>query len=869
MTDTPVFEPGDLVESGSWRVFVTPSDQSFWTPPVPYVPPTAPRQRPVPHPTAADPVSGQEYQSGATIDVTVFRGAPTEIGSVGDSDPFGPTVATLTFPAITLLDAFGAGDLVWLQPESNVSIQWVSPPDELGEVTVLRDWQGYFLSPSWGEDEQSASLTMSCVGAMRQMDNYLAKPEYQYQPLPYEVAILRQFGSHPDLRLSAPPHFTEAFPAWWTKTFDRGKYPPSQPWLLPQGVLHGEKWSGMLTRETGHFDKVLTEYIQGLLANMWTERGQFTLRLGPNRRPYLTHRERLSAPAADTLEVDLLWRGVVMNPTVDWGQKIGVIYGSGRAANGDTFSGMEVTADGSETYYDPLAYDPAVHPLTNNPLLNKAVMRKEVNLQYADGITALEARRAAAQHRKQFADPGVTGTLVLKIDPVLFGTDTIVPRATIEAGRSILVRGLFGKAEGVLFHITETSLAHDLTLTLTLDTQFRDYLTVDQVMRRTRDALVPYRMLSTAGTFDPKIPDLLYPWSYAKGAGVIPLNGAPIFTKLGPSAVQAAGIADPEAIPFPWEEYTTRFPPKKYPAYYVNLMPRNRNANYNWANTKRLRAGAKTPADMKDYDFKPYPVLFAAAGSIRLLQIAAYDRDGHVKQVPFHVSIYAQGQPSYASMPMIPAAPYVSVTRTATLSYTKGSVGIIISRLPRGHGITKGMRIKVACPKVAGVSGYRTVTTVRSTSVVFALDSPATGTGHAVAAIAKPGFQPYPAGQRYPFFPGAWEHIDPTGVAPSTPQTVTASGLTMLYGAGTYYEKAGYWPGSQGIGNITGLHSDETPFSFDFRNKNGGVDIYDTPAKNQQAPNRVTGWVMIYCDADVANTTYFLGRMFRSDYLQS
>jgi hypothetical protein len=874
----PIFEPGELTESGYWQVVVTPASAATWVPPVPQNLPGAPGPRGTPaHAMHADTNTGQFYGSSAAVDVTVFRGAPTQINSLGTTDPFGPSVATLGFPAITILEQIGAGDLSWCQPESNVDICWMHP-----DGYPITRWEGYFHSFDWSEDETNSSLTITCTGAMRQLDNYLAKPEYRYYPRPYEWAIHEHFNltKRPDLRLAPMAAPASSFPAWWTTTFNAGSaaYPKDKPWLMPHDdVAHGEKWSGMLTRETGHFEPVLTSYIQGLLANMYTPKGQFTLRLDNGRLPVLAHRDHLTEPAVgDTLVVDLLWRGVTMHPTSDYSQKIGVIYGQGRSLSGDAFSGQEVTADGTETYYDPMSYDPQVHPAQFNPKLNKAIMRKEINLQFPDGLTDLEARRAADHQRANFADPGIVGQIILKIDPILYGVGTSVPRATITAGRSILVKGLFGNQDGILFHITETSIDFELTLTLTVDSKFRDYLTVDQVRLRARDSLQPFRMLSITATFDPKVPDLLYPWSYAKGAGVIPKGGGTLFSKWGPSAVKAAGVGDPQAIPFPWEEYTTRFPPQRLiggkwkdanKGFYIRIPPKDANADYNWANAN-YKPGRRFHDNKKpEYTFEPYPVLFAAAGSIRMIQIAAYDRTGHVMPVTFHVSVYQAARPQMTAMPMMPKYPLKLVMKNAVLTIRLGSKDVTLSKLPVGHGITKGMTITVACGAIRGVSGNWKVTSVTKNTAHYSLSAKATGNSHAAASVSRPSWQPYPATQHYPFFPEAFQTITGAGTVPLDAQQIgIAAGNPPIYGVGTGWERGGYWPGSQASDPKakTGLHVDETPFPFDFKNKNH-VDQRKSPKDNQSNPNNVTGYVMIYCDDQGANDVYFLGRLFRQE----
>ena len=194
------------------------------------------------------------------VNVTVFRDAPTEVSGISTTDPFGPAAATLRFPAVTLLESLGSGDLEWLAPETDVDIAWVSGDQ------ALWTWEGYFSSYDYDQD----GLSVSCSGAMRQLDNYQAKPEYLFQPLPYEEAIRRAFMNKPDLRMAAPT-VAGMFPDWWQLVFSPDAYPADRPWLMPSEVRAGQLWSGMLTRETGHWEPMLTSYVQGLLSSMHTD----------------------------------------------------------------------------------------------------------------------------------------------------------------------------------------------------------------------------------------------------------------------------------------------------------------------------------------------------------------------------------------------------------------------------------------------------------------------------------------------------------------------------------------------------------------------------------------------------------------------
>jgi hypothetical protein len=804
------------------------------------------------------------------VDVTKFRGAPTRVDSLTTTDPFGPAAAGLTFPAVTVLDKIGTGDLEWLRPEADVDIVFTGEgPGAYGA------WAGYLASFDYAEEGPNVVLSVSCKGAMTQADNYLAKPEYLYRPIPYERAIARQFEDRLDLRLA--PMRVE-WPSWWTAKFNSSdRNYANRPWMVPEEVANGALWSAMVTRETGSWEPVLTGYVQGLLANMWTDRGQFTLVLDAGRIPVLRHRDHLTQPDASTLVVDVMHPGVKVTPSMDYTQRIGAVYVQGRSLNGDTYTGMQVSADGTSTWYQPAAASRLVHPgeAEYNEWLDLSVMRREVMLSFSEGLTYEEAQAAALRHQQRFATPGVTANITLTSDPLREGV--LFPRQGITAGMSIQARSLLGRADGVLFHITECSQSHDGTVSLTVDSLYRDQLTVDQVRKRGRDSLTIARTLSTSGTYSPKIPDLLFPWSYANGSGAMPFGMHTIVGKLGPEAVSkdpAGYKGDPYEVPFPWEEYTTRFPPSSHSSKYIAIGPKDDIANMNWANVKRR--GAKSDAANLSA-FKAYPVRLSAKGEIRLVQFAAYDRTGHVKKVPFHVSLYYQSGVSYTHMPKIPTDAYRKITTAATVAVKQGSKTVTVTKLPRGHGLGVGEYVGIDSKGAAdplGVDGEWPVLTSSTTSITFELAANWTAAAASVTATVSERYSKngaYSAGQYYPFFPEAWERVLPTGQIPGFVKQVGVNDTaTLIAGWGTGFEKAGFWPRSS-LGktdaDATGLLVDETGFSYDFTGRDSGVNQYNSQAKNMKTPDRITAFVMVYCDADAVAGTYFMGRMYRKETL--
>jgi hypothetical protein len=101
----------------------------------------------------------------------------------------------------------------------------------------------------------------------------------------------------------------------------------------------------------------------------------------------------------------------------------------------------------------------------------------------------------------------------------------------------------------------------------------------------------------------------------------------------------------PNTVKFPWTDFTTKRPPKAaaWKDCYIPLGPASVNANKNWTHAPGVAYGV--------------PIFLGQAGQIRLIQLAAYDANGNVLQVPFHFSLYGNKGVNYQSMPIL-IAPY-------------------------------------------------------------------------------------------------------------------------------------------------------------------------------------------------------------------
>lgn len=559
-------------------------------------------------------------------DITFFRGLPTKIGVMTSTDPFGDASASLSFPGITSMDRPGFGDLTWLVPYSNIDIAYYNSDGTPSDWV----WEGIFLSEEIGDPDYSISIK----GALYQADNFLAAPWFPQYPVPYEFMIKTLLDPKKQSTLrTAPLRIT--FPDGWANLVPNKVLPDYLWFLRPWGVLPGDKWTGLTTRNTGGWEPVLTGYIQSLLGVMYTEDGgQWTIRKRTGRVPELLVRPALRFPNEQTLTVTNGAPGVKVSISRDFSQAANVIYGQGTDLQGSSFSGMQVTADGQTTYYEPFAALPQVYPVTNNPRFNPNIPRKESRLQFPQGMDQIAARNTAMTQQRRIADPGYTGTIDLSSDPLSGGIP--YSRFLIRGGDNILVKGLRGT--DILFHVTTASASPEQgSISLTVDTKFRDALTVDEVRARTRDALDPVRLLRV-GQFSTTVQDSILPWSYAQGSGVIPSGGAVDATKLFTQLM-------PASEKFPWTTTVKKYPPSKYPNYYIKIPTRSAtNADKNWSGI--TRSGVSAAA---------IPVKMSQEGTIRLLQMAAYDQNGNVLPVRFHVSFYGNSGINLLSMPRIPA----------------------------------------------------------------------------------------------------------------------------------------------------------------------------------------------------------------------
>lgn len=608
--------------------------------------------------------------AGRAVDVTLLRGAPTQLENYSSGDPFGDSTAVFSFPAITPFDDLEAGDLgQWLGYYSDVDLFWVPglPASSLGydgeplvisalsnqpdliTPAVLRNssgdslgdnrikvWEGYLASMDFSASATSANLQIQCQGALFQADRYLMKPFFPSQSWPLEMLIALAFDRKRKPHLRTHTLIT-AWPHGWKLKYP--KYTGSTVYT-PVGKP-GNLWSGYSSRSTGSWDHAMTGFVQDLLTVMITDKrtgvaigNQWTVqhsRQGiaspAGRQPVLTVRDRFRPP---DFSIWLGTPGVDVELSGDSTQSENIIYGDGTDSDGTVWRNAVISASGRYTDYLPVAASRSVYPPSGDGF-DPHGFASEAYTKFGDGFSQPEAATVAAQQLGRDEHPGWSGTITLRTDVLSesvvgsplttsggpigdplgpYPAGEILPRWLIRAGMTVLLKGFLGSGEtGVPLHVSAVQVSPmEGTVALTVDTRYRDLLTVDEAMSRTRDPLTPVKMLQVNKT-SVLIDDLRAPWDYSAGAGYIPKLSLG-FHKNKPTSEL-----------FPYDTWRRKHPPLNYGHYYI-----------------KVNAGA--PTTKARWTQKAVPVLTGEKGTISHTEFSVCDKFGHPLKIPFHVSFY-------------------------------------------------------------------------------------------------------------------------------------------------------------------------------------------------------------------------------------
>lgn len=742
--------------------------------------------------------------------ITTVRDVPIKVTSLSVTDPFGPASATLQIPSVSPLEPIGDGsvDLWWLKEHTQVSIGWTVTDDdlfrslkEIGQSTSYM-WEGNLISFNTSS-EQATSLSVECLGAMRVLDQRISKPGTLYRPMPFEIAIKRAFdvanNEHPtglaSMSVQLPYHsptFVIKKRKYKTKK-GKTKYKNRDPkYLIPGWVSEGSHWSAMVTRETGNWGKVLSEYVQPMLSGMYTNRGRYTLRLDPGRRPVFFHKDHVFETDADELlVVNAVTPGVKFSLSEDHSQTLTTVYGEVASTfSGTSYNGAKVDGTGTSVTYNPFAESPWVD--SSNDQQRRSVARQEVHTQFTAGLTVADAQSVAKQHLRAFSSAGFTGTITFnRVDPLIRGKSgemIVHPRQLIKPGHTIRLDGFRGQTPGPLLYVSELSQSVESdTVTATVDSKFRDFKSLREARIRGRDSLRPYHTTALLDKFSSNIPDPMLRWSYARGSGYFPKESRKLWRQM------ESGGYDME---FPWTDMTTRYPPKNKAYRDRYCVIKGHSPGYK--NKEVLPEVFWNVRNDKKRFNRVGRMFLAQAGEIALFQIAAFDEDGNVLPVSFHVSIWG--------------LPTVTSRHTPRIPKQDGKNGQ--PKTSDGNYHRNGRHYKYGHPYPFFVNAWESI---RQDGAQIVTDSQQLSTVGGT------------------MFAGWGNHSEKAGYWPGTSRSKR------------------FEP--------TGLLVDTTPWSFDMTADGSSKFAHDNRKKNSLRVNG-TARVLIFCDDRPRQDIYFLGRAY-------
>jgi hypothetical protein len=542
-----------------------------------------------------------------STDITMFRGVPCSIDSYTFSDPYSDATAQITFQQITEIDDL---DVVWWCKEfTKIDIYWVPASSEkLSEEDYAATnpetggtgwwinvgqkgnpiWEGHTYSYAPSSD----GTIVQCQGAMFAVDRYISKPSFPPRPQTAESLIMAAFNSCPTHLASFNPVDIH-WPSNWSKVYT-GTIPVD-------GINLGEKWSGYATRNTGNWGRMLTGFVSELLGVMYTpddcgvtEGNQWTVLKGPNRQPYLTIRDRFRQPDFYVLTAT---PGIKISLSRDALNTSSIYYGTGLATDGSKWSNTSITPDGAYTEYRPLAFFNGHYPLVQG----SGLISGETMIQFGTGVGLDQAIVAAEKMLKRDYDPGWIGDIELAVDP-----SSKLSKWDIKPGMCVQVRNYAGVGY-INLHIAQVSCSpNEAKVTLSVDSKFRDLLTLEEVTAKIRDPLSPAKLLKV-GERTGILEDHLAPWDYTAGSGMVRMEARNFFLEM------------PRNISFPWTEWTRSHPPRDFGEYYMEVAANKTSSKKRW---------------------NACSFLTSSKGVIRLSQFVCVDEDGEIVPIPFHVSIH-------------------------------------------------------------------------------------------------------------------------------------------------------------------------------------------------------------------------------------
>jgi hypothetical protein len=474
------------------------------------------------------------------VDVTYFRDVPVGFGPWREESPFAWTGTSLTFPQVFHYEERGTGDLSWMRPDAPVTIAIVKPDD-----TRIHKFTGFLTSEDPGVGRGRTECVWQVAGILHQAD-------FARHPVPARLdttdigsLIAAELNGTPSRRFSYMRSLITGI-----KSRQRGSTNDTR-WDYASGLLatavreDGKQWTleptgtrsfALKLKDTTTVNWTVTAGAPGVECDLTrddTERIDVVYGYGvgpdgyawwnnffPDLLPYDPPDYPFSDPDRNVLVGDTDADTLTGTGVSDWQQRIRDLGYKSIAVDGvmntadlaavrwiqrlrgiqvDGYLGPQTwaatwnigTIGGDLTVVRrPLAWRTECEPylygangavVGTNPDYDPDIIVHEIDVDFGAGVTKADGRDMAQRILERGTDPGIAGTVRLQSCP-WEGS-----RWEISAGDNILLKGWRGT--DVLMRVVAVDAdPASLTVTLTVDSEFRDAMTVMEVLKRNAES---------------------------------------------------------------------------------------------------------------------------------------------------------------------------------------------------------------------------------------------------------------------------------------------------------------------------------------------------------------------------------------------
>lgn len=476
-------------------------------------------------------------------DVTYWDGVETPFPTWSRVEPFGAEAASIALPQITAFHRPGRGDLAWLTRGANVVLRRV----RAGVKT--RVWSG--VVSGFRSEEATGVFTVECIGVLFAADMQLRPPAFDGTPqdagtviadLLNSVVSRRHYRTEPVVtgcKASVMGGWESRVTGWvqqalstmvtkgrqWTVSCEdrtpviRRKNTTTVSWT----VSHGQRGVDVdLTQDITQAVNVV--YGEGINP----KGGRWRNARYPNWRPddspaypgpmgagmtvgyrdsmtssgrgVSVWQEKAGQPVTGVLSQGdrVAWRQIQEDAGIRVDNSLGPQTWAATFAVGSntgSLDGAFIAPLSRISKVEPYLYSADGDVVGPNPDYDPDVLRVERYINYGPGVDKSTARVAARELIAREANPGWVGTVRMTVDPEEGSRFDV-----IREGSNGIIR--YYRGVDLLVHVAKVEYGPD-AVTVTVDTNARDYPTLDAILAREREAVDParqYRRRPTAGT---------------------------------------------------------------------------------------------------------------------------------------------------------------------------------------------------------------------------------------------------------------------------------------------------------------------------------------------------------------------------------